>query len=125
MDAARRGSRALPAVHAALSLPHPLPPLCACARAAPSQEPASKQPLRSLGGDVEGQTRVTCLALSPAPGRAGGSTAAPALLAIGLADGNTSVHTLSDELGTRPVRARDEARAEWRRKLKELESFVA
>ncbi|KAJ1633333.1 hypothetical protein T492DRAFT_549026 [Pavlovales sp. CCMP2436] len=54
-----------------------------------------------------------------------GGSGPPATLVLAHASGHVAVHVLSEDFASRPTKSKEEARLEWRRKLRELESFVA
>ena len=89
------------------------------------QEPVLRQQLSDLNVAGEEGLSAVAFALAPQRGRAGRAAAGRAALAIALENGRVAVHALADEFCARPGRGKDEARAEWKRKLRELETFVA
>lgn len=90
-----------------------------------AQEPVLRQQLAELSAVGESGAAALAIALAPQPMRAGRSTNVTSTLALALSNGHVGVHTLADEFSPRPGKSRDEARAEWKRKLRELETFVA
>jgi len=89
------------------------------------QEPVLTQQLASLGL-LEPHSPALALALSPQSTRSGrGGSGPPATLVLAHASGHVAVHVLSEDFASRPTKSKEEARLEWRRKLRELESFVA
>lgn len=78
--------------------------------------------LEAAGGSG---SAALAFALAPEQQTAGRSAGqAASTLAVAHASGRVTVHTLADDFAPHPAKSRDETRAAWEQKLRELETFA-